>query len=62
MREARLVMLACLVVAMELAVGCGSSKHELPSQEKIQQQLKHDAAMREAEDRLDKQQNAGKRK
>jgi hypothetical protein len=36
-------------------VGCGGSKNELPSQEKIEQQLKRDAAMRAEEDRLERE-------
>jgi hypothetical protein len=40
-------------------VGCGKSKSELPTQDKIQQQLERDAAMRAEEDRLDRE--AGKR-
>jgi hypothetical protein len=56
------VVFTPLVIAGLMAGGCGSPKQELPSQEKIQQQLKRDAAMREAEDRLDKEKSAGKSK
>jgi hypothetical protein len=35
--------------------GCGKSKDELPSQEKIEQQLKRDAEMRAAEDSLERE-------
>ena len=50
----RLHLLAWLVCGGALVAGCGS-KDELPSQEKIQQQLERDAAMRAEEDRLEKE-------
>jgi len=57
----RLVILALMLVAAAATVGCSSSKQELPSKEKIQQQLKRDAEMRAAEDRAEKEKSAGKR-
>jgi hypothetical protein len=36
-------------------LGCGGSKSELPTQEKIQLQLERDAEMRAAEDRLERE-------
>jgi hypothetical protein len=51
-----------LAFGAQLFSGCDSSKQELPTQEKIQQQLKRDAAMRDAEDQLDKEKTGGRRK
>jgi|1185.fasta_scaffold72481_2 hypothetical protein len=61
MRRRRLVLLTLLLAVGPIVNGCNSAKPELPSQEKIQQQLKRDAAMREAEDRFEKEKGAGKR-
>jgi len=58
----RLVLFSLLAFAGPVANGCGSLKQELPTQEKIQQQLKRDAAMRDAEDRLEKEKISGRRK
>jgi hypothetical protein len=57
----RFAQLTVLILAGLLS-GCGSPKQELPTQEKIQQQVKRDAAMRDAEDRLDKEKAAGRNK
>ena len=54
MRLFRLHLLAWLVCGGTLVAGCGSND-ELPTQEKIQQQLERDAAMRAEEDRLEKE-------
>ena len=53
MQYPNLLLVIWLAVGGSLLVGCSSSKNELPTQEKIQQQLKRDAAMRAEEDRLE---------
>jgi hypothetical protein len=58
----RIVLVMVLAVTGQLVSGCGSLKQEPPTQERIQQQLKRDAAMREAEDRLEKEKSAGRHK
>jgi hypothetical protein len=58
----RVLLFMLLAFGAQLFSGCGSSKQELPTQEKIQQQLKRDAAMRDAEDQLDKEKTGGRRK
>jgi hypothetical protein len=62
MRGSRFALIAILLLNLGLVAGCGSGKQELPTQERIQQQLKRDAAMREAEDRLEKEQRTGNTK
>jgi hypothetical protein len=57
----RLVVLTLMLATASAPTGCSSSKQELPSKERIQQQLKRDAEMRDAEDRLEKEKRAGKR-
>jgi hypothetical protein len=54
----RLVILALVLAPSVTTVGCSSSKQELPSKEKIQQQLKRNAEMRDAEDRAEKEGSA----
>jgi len=55
MQLGRILLAFSMVVASGSVTGCGSSESELPSQEKIQQQLKRDADMRAEEDRLEKE-------
>jgi hypothetical protein len=55
MQRARLLFLALMVTGGALLFGCGGSQSELPTQEKIQQQLERDAAMRAEEDRLERE-------
>ena len=50
----RLFFVLSVLFAGPMLAGCGSSEQELPTQEKIQQQLKRDAEMRAEEDRLEK--------
>ena len=50
----KLLLILWLAVSGSLFAGCHTKNH-LPTQEKIQQQLKRDAAMRAAEDRLEKE-------
>jgi hypothetical protein len=59
MRCMRMILLTLLGAGAAVG-GCNSSKSELPSDDKIQQQLKRDAAMREAEDRVERETTAGK--
>jgi hypothetical protein len=60
MQAVRILLFTILVIGVQFLTGCSSRNQELPSQEKIQQQLKRDADMREAEDRLEKGSRAGK--
>ena len=60
MQAVRFLLFTILVIGVQFLTGCSSGNQELPSQEKIQQQLKRDADMREAEDRLEKKNRAGK--
>ncbi|MEX0610543.1 MAG: hypothetical protein WD738_22290 [Pirellulales bacterium] len=54
LRLDRLVLIVWMCGGL-LLTGCGSSKEELPSKEKIEQQLKRDAEMRAEEDRLERE-------
>ena len=55
MGRGRLLLLASILITGSQFVGCGGSKSELPTQEKIHQQLESDAAMRSEEDRLERE-------
>ena len=55
MLHCRLLLLSVALIMGPVLAGCGSSKQELPTQEKIQQQLKRDAEMRAEEDRSEKE-------
>jgi hypothetical protein len=55
MHPAKILMIFALIISSGSVTGCGSSESELPSQEKIQQQLKRDADMRAEEDRLERE-------
>jgi hypothetical protein len=55
MHPGRILLALTLVIGCLSITACGSSDGELPSQEKIQQQLKRDADMRAEEDRLEKE-------
>jgi len=57
----RPVVLTLMFAATAVTSGCSSSNQELPSKEKIQQQLKRNAEMRQAEDQAEKESSAGKR-
>jgi hypothetical protein len=55
MHPGNILLAFSLVIGCVPVTGCGSSDSELPSQEKVQQQLKRDADMRAEEDRLEKE-------
>ena len=54
----RLVVLTLMFAATTATAGCSTSKQDLPSKEKIQQQVKRNAEMRDAEDRAEKEASA----
>ena len=51
----KISLAAAIFLVGTLLNGCGTSQQELPSKEKIQQQLDRDAEMRAEEDRLEKE-------
>jgi hypothetical protein len=55
MARGRLLLLVLTLIGGSQFVGCGKPKSELPTQEKIQQQLQRDADMRAEEDRLERE-------
>jgi hypothetical protein len=55
MKRGRLLLLVLMLIGGSQFVGCGESKTELPTREKIQRQVERDAAMQAEEDRLEKE-------
>ena len=55
MRISTFLLFSWMFLSGPLLTGCGSSQDELPPQERIQQQLERDAAMRAEEDRLERE-------